>query len=181
MPETKEDTKNIKTASKSKSDHNPKKTVKRKWLKQITNYPVFVLVVVVLISIVGFKVLRPDQQTTYSGIGPKTGNYELLGGSTENNTTRYTVLIGKISDEELISINDKLYKEKKSSNKSFFIDYFTDKKVAEKYFKTINENKTSNEHKQELIKQYRAVMISSPFMGDRLQLVGSQNKVLKEY
>lgn len=124
---------------------------------------------------------RQTQTKTYSGKGPDSGSYQVVSETKNGDTTRISVVISDLTDDELIQLNDKIYEEKKSAGKNVYIDYFTDKDVAEIYFKQISEPGTTNEQKKELVKHYRAVMISSPIMGKKLQLVQAQNNVLKSY
>lgn len=146
--------------------------------------PIIALAFLALVIGVGAFLYYQHQQTktkTYSGKGPDSGSYQVVSETKNGDTTRISVVISDLSDDELIQLNDKIYEEKKSAGKNVYIDYFTDKEVAEVYFKQISEPGTTNEQKKELVKHYRAVMISSPIMGKKLQLVQAQNNVLKSY
>lgn len=169
----------------------PKSDPKLKSQRSIIERRVFVAagLITCILLIGGLVVLRNGQSdeqpksgvTTYQSRGPSKGDYEVLAETPSKESLRVAVIIKKLSDDKLISINDKLLSEYQPKAKNLFIDYFDDSEVAKVYFAKINDPQTSPAQKRELARHYKALMVSSGAQGKKLYAVDSSGRVIKSY
>lgn len=98
---------------------------------------------------------------------------------------RITIIVEDRSEQKLIALNDLLLKQYKAqidAKRGFFIDYFDNKDIAARYFKTVSDSKTDKAAKAELYKHYVAIMVDSEALKmNQLYLQGTPVKSLKQY
>jgi hypothetical protein len=96
-----------------------------------------------------------------------------------------TIIVEDRSEQKLIALNDLLLKQYKAqidAKRGFFIDYFDNKDIAARYFKTVSDSKTDKAAKAELYKHYVAIMVDSEALKmNQLYLQGTPVKSLKQY
>lgn len=144
---------------------------------------------VVLALLAGFVLYRISNSSDtkkvevvrYGGAGPAEGSYEVIATTKNGQSSRVSVVIGNLSNEELIALNDRLYEENKGLSRSVYIDYFDDKDAAKDYFAKINDPSSSGDQKKELVEHYKAVMVSTDQLQKKLFTIGRETQLLKSY
>lgn len=151
-------------------------------------YVLLIIGICIVVGVVAVVVWRnkSDKPITpslvrYESRGPNKGDYEVLGTTKKTDSWRVTVVIKKLSDQQLISVNDKLLGEYSSKAQNLYIDYFDDPEVAKVYFARMTDSKTTTEQKKELARHYKALMVVTSAQGKKLFAVDASGRVIKAY
>lgn len=173
-----------------KTDEQKKSHQKTLTRARVRLYAVIVLVLGIVIGVVSVVIWRSKSDKPinpsvirYESRGPSKGDYDVLGTTNKKDSLRVTVVIKKLSDEQLISLNDKLLGEysSKSKSKSLYIDYFDDPEVAKVYFAKMTDPATTVEQKKELARHYKALMVDNSTQGKKLFAIDASGRVIKTY
>lgn len=125
----------------------------------------------VLFFLAGQKLLNKTKTKTTDSTVHRSGlesaqipagvaEHAVLGITTINGDTRLTVITTERDKDKLVQLNDVLYPHyNRQIDGSFFIDYFDDRTVADRYFQDIARADLNQNQKSELFGHYSAVMI----------------------